>query len=364
MIKVIAFKNEHTIYNNIREAVNKLDIKEDLYIIGLDLHGSIDHIDYKDIFIEVYNSNNKFILYLEEPSAFASTEIGPDGHWQITGGVPYQIINNFISNNKFLGFFTHIKSACSAISTEYGLPCYYLPISMEYKDRNRIKKRIDSLQDYNRPVNFLNWGTFRSQAQIEEAKQNIPHSFVLQDEQHQYKNRGGDIVDILIGSLLQNGINCTYSYRSFNKRPIHLQFPDKINMYSDYLDINELDELFYNTDMFLLPADQIRACSISRAMSFGIPCLVTNGWGFDELCLDGFNSIVIDKKNCDTCRNRGLPVCQHILDSTVDRFIKLVNSRTILQNLSYNTLSDSVINYDKDSYIEQIKKIFNYLDIR
>ena len=362
MIKIRSFKKNHSIYSLIKDITDKITIEEDIFIIGLDIVGSIEHPVYKNFFAEVRKSGSKFLCYLEEPSTFASGEASPD-HWKISGSLPFNVINNIISNDNFLGFITHIKDVCAIMSSQYSAPCFYLPLCVKEKNIKKINQRIESINDYSRPINLLYWGTFRSKSQVQDPDY-LSHQDIHKDEIGQYKNRGGDIIDYLVGNLLTNGFNCHYTLRFPQDHYLRQKFPNNVNIIKDYVSDEKLDEIFYNTDIFLLPADQVRACSITRAMSFGIPCLVTDAWGFNEFCLDGLNSIIIEKKNCDTCKSRGLPLCQHILMFAITKISELIDNRQTLYDLSKHTLLDSNINYKENKYITNIQNLFDYLDIK
>lgn len=98
-------------------------------------------------------------------------------------------------------------------------------------------------------------------------------------------------------------------------------------------------------------------------MSFGMPCIVTNNWGFSEYCIDNYNSIMIENKSCDECKKKGYPVCQHILANTSIKISELCENRQILQNMSMNTLSNSIINYSKEEYAKKIIDILKFCNI-
>lgn len=251
MISVIALKSDHTLYNILRNVLKNINL--DFNIIGLDdpFVGNDNSFYFNPDFY-----NKPFFLYLEEPRCFK---------------------NNFILNHiNFKGFISHLKITCEEMRSNFNVPVYYLELSSEEKNYVRINQSINSLRN-NRPINFISWGSWTD----------------FNDSN--FSNRGGNSSDNLICELFPK-IKSTLTFRTKNNLKSKNLFPNRVNLIADYLSENQMNELCYSSDIFLLPANQVHSVSLTYAMSFGMLLLVSDGWGFEEYC-DSSNSI--NYKNFD-----------------------------------------------------------------
>jgi tetratricopeptide (TPR) repeat protein len=67
----------------------------------------------------------------------------------------------------------------------------------------------------------------------------------------------------------------------------------RIKLIDKFLSNEELHNLMLNTDIYLIPAARIHVMSTLKALSYGIPVIATDGWGFSEYIDDGRNGILI-----------------------------------------------------------------------
>jgi glycosyltransferase involved in cell wall biosynthesis len=296
MVEVKALKYNHTLYNILREISS--DIPYDINIIGLD-------DPYMGMNNPFYNNNElyskPFILYTEEINAFNNP--------------------NIITDKNYLGFISHIKNTCATITNNYGFETFHLPMSSKEKNIGKLNDTFESLINTDRPINLVAWGSWEDH------------------NNNNFINRGGNEIDSLINQLLNLGLNINLYIKTSQNLESFINFPDKVTIINSYISDDELNELYYKCDLFLLPSKQVHSVSLTYAMSFGIPCIVSNGWGFDEYCND-MNSI-------------------NYLD--INRIIDLIQNRNKLFLLRKNTLNYFNINHSRENHINNFKKILDNL---
>ena len=291
MIEIHALKNGHTLYNTLRELVE--GDATDINIIGLDdplLGMNIDYYRSSHLY------SKPFFLYLEEISTFTNPDI--------------------LKHANFRGFISHIKSVCCQLYTEYGCKVYYLPLSSSDKNIPKINNHIKTLGS--RPVNLIAWGSWND----------------VND--HNFLNRGGTAVDSIVTKLLEGGSNITLTIKTNKPLVCKERYPDKVNVIHDYLPQVDMESLYYQSDLFLLPSKQVHSASLVNAMSFGIPCIVSNGWGMDEYCND-INSFNIND----------FEVIKEIISNPEELKTKRINT------LAYNLLTNS-----RESHRRNLNKIW------
>lgn len=340
MINVWALKNEHPLYILLRSALSEIDIDYNVHFIGMDVPCSITHVAVRREIEKIISAKEKFFIYLEEPNTFAGDVSGgrePDRPLVSVNKSYYEPI---INNPNFLGFMSHLRITCSEMYKEYQSICYHLPLFSEEKDFNRIQKRIDSITDNNRPINIINWMTWgcptRNSANWS-AKSIIDH----------YNKRGNCVSELIICALLESNHNITYTTRTHQDLSPRLDnFPhrDRINDIHKFLEQDELDEVFYNGDIFMLHADQIRSLSSIYAMSFGMPCIIFDTWGTEELFEDDFTSIVSE-------------VSESGIADSLKRVSRLINNRQELKVMSMNCINNFRIRHNKKEYKQRLARI-------
>jgi glycosyltransferase involved in cell wall biosynthesis len=222
-----------------------------------------------------------------------------------------------------LGLISHIKNTCSTISEQYNIETIHLPLSSTDKDIQLINEGFNSLINTDRPINLIAWGSWEDH------------------NNNNFNNRGGSEIDELITYLLNIGLNINLYIKTSVSLECAKQFPDKVKIINTYLSDNELNKLYYNCDLFLLPAKQVHSVSLTNAMSFGIPCIVSNGWGFDEYC-NSMNSINYLDRN---------------------KIINIIENRNKLLILRKNTLNYFNVNHNRQNHITNFQKILDNLNI-
>lgn len=291
MVTITAVKQEHTLYRILRNILKDKDC--DINIIGLD--------DPNDrLYLNESLYEKPFFLYIEEPKCFNHTHL--------------------FQNKNFKGFISHLKIACDELKSKFDVPTYYIELSSEDKDYDKINIHIQSLNT-GRPINFISWGSW------------------VDYNDRNFSNRGGNAVDNLICDLFKT-IDGHLTFRTSNNLRCKSVYYEKINLIPNYMDEQYMNDLCYNSDIFLLPAKQVHSVSLTYAMSFGLFLIVSDGWGFSEYC-DSLNSI--NYKN-------------------IDEIIEICSNREKLIEKRKNSLEKFKLKYTTDLHSKRISAIIDMLD--
>lgn len=290
MISVFAWKSDHTLYDIIRQSSKDIDL--DINIIGLDHPVNGMNIPY-------YNHENPYIydkpffLYIEEYNTFQ--------------------MPNILQHPNFKGFISHIKDTCEILWNNHKTKVFHVPLSSKDRPTKIVSKHIDSLNE--RSVNLIAWSSWND----------------IHD--NNFFNRGGSLVDQLFIHLMEQGCDVTLSMRTLQELSAKKRFPERVNIYREYMEKENMDNIFSNGDLFLLPSVQVHSISLTYAMSFGMPSIVSEGWGMDEFCND-INSVNI---------------------KDLDKVVELCNNREELKRKRKNTFSFYSTNYSDTSYTQRFK---------
>lgn len=329
MINIISIKKNHTLYEILKSIVKDFD--HNVNILGLDSPGGINEPAY----LNRENFELPFFLYLEEPSTFDGIT-SEDAPWD---PINREVLNLFLDNKNFVGFISHIKDTCRLMTERYKKNCYHLPLSSSNKDLSLIGQRIKSLRG-GRSVNL-----FASSSWQDVNGGN-------------FFNRGGVIIDELITRLLNDDVDINLTYKTPRSLSSQNKYPKNINIIGEYLPKKKLEDVMYKQDIFLLPSRQVHSASLTEAFSFGMPCVVSNGWGMSEFCVDDLNCLMYEIKSSSYERGRN----QHYedyLNNIIPRIKKLCNNRELLIKKSENTLSWYLTNHCRENHINNFDRLLN-----
>lgn len=292
MIHVHCEKKGHTLYDLIGNSLEIFNNDFDINIVGID--GNLSGPFYQNNIKKF--ANKPFFLYIEEPQYINTPEL--------------------ISSPNFRGFISHIKNTCEQLYIKYNYKTYYLPLYMDKKDTDRIHGLISTLKSRSR-VNLLAWGSWND----------------ITD--NNFYNRGGHFIDSLVSNLLIKNCKVNLTFKTNKNLRCKSSFPDNVNIITKYLNKEQMEEIFYNSDIFLLPSKQVHSISLLYSMSFGLPCVVSNGWGMSEYCSD-LNSI-------------------HYKDT--DKIINIISDIDKLIHLRKQVLFDLNNRYNKKDYYDRFRNI-------
>jgi glycosyltransferase involved in cell wall biosynthesis len=357
MINIISIKEDHTMYDVLRTISEGVDY--DINILGLDSPGGIDH----PIYLNPKNFELPFLLYLEEPSTFdgITREEGFERpptvakwdaqsmSWSLKSTyrypVPLEVLSLFLDNKNFMGFVSHLKDTCRIIFTKYKTNCYHLPLSSSKKNLNLIKQRIASLNE-DRPINLYtssSWGDTTG---------------------GNFFNRGGRIIDELAIRLLDDNTNIKLTYRTpLAMKNCLASYPTNMDLITEYLSRDKLEELMSRQDIYLLPSRQVHSVSLTEAFSYGMPSVVSTGWGISEFCVDGFNSLMhsIEDFNWSDKKENGDWVPEKYLNNIIPRIKNLCEDRELLIKKSENILAWYDANHSRENHRNNFINLMDHI---
>jgi len=330
MINIISMKEDHTMYDVLR-AISK-GVDHDINILGLDSPDGINH----SIYLSPKNFELPFLLYLEEPNTFDGVHADPlvTPPW---APVPMEVLSLFLDNKNFMGFVSHLKDTCRILLTKYKTNCYHLPLSSSEKNLNLIRQRIKSLKK-DRPINLYassSWSDFRG---------------------NNFFNRGGRIIDELVTILLDNNINVKLTYRSPTPMKCKTLHPTRVDVISEYLSRDKLEELMAQQDIYLLPSKQVHSASLTEAFSYGMPSVVSTGWGISEFCFDGFNSLIHRVEDFSSPAG-----CFSYLNNIIPRIKNLCENRELLITKSENILAWYKVNHSRENHRNNFTNLMDHI---
>ena len=291
MVNVIASKSDHTLYDIIRRLTKDIDL--DINIIGLDDPSEGMMLQYYNTYPHFYEK--PFFLYLEEYNTFRKPDV--------------------LQHPNFKGFISHIKDTCERLYQDYNSKTFYVPICSADQPQEDIKRNIESLND--RSVNLIAWSSW-----------NDIHDY-------NFENRGGNLIDDLVMRLMEEGCDVRLTMRTRKNIRCKHKYPDRVTVVSNYIEKNEMDKIFSEGDIFLLPSRQTHSISLTYAMSFGMLSIVSDGWGISEFC-NKLNSINIDD---------------------YDRIVKICTNKDMLKLQRKNTLALHRINYSDSIYASKFAEL-------
>jgi hypothetical protein len=324
-VSVLALKHDHTIYEILRDAVKGIEL--DVNIIGLDDPVAGMHVSWYNEPSQraVLYDKKPFFFYIEEYDTFKGRDNA--NHWHFDDPPPaihYSLLTApsppILCHPNFRGFISHIQDTCDRLYDTFKVPVYHLSLCSTYRgldEFNPVKEHIESLDD--RPVHLIAWSSWND----------------IHD--NNFINRGGVVVDKLVCDLLSLDCDIHFSMRTLQGMQSKGGWPERVDIYRSYLTEEEKNGLFSQGDIFLLPSDQVHSASVTYAMSFGMPCVVSDGWGMSEFC----NSLT------------SLPV------KNINAIVDIINDKEALKVKRRNTFSYYMSNHSRFSYVNSICEILH-----
>jgi glycosyltransferase involved in cell wall biosynthesis len=313
---VDSIKKSHPIYHYLQSGYSKIykfgDSDSDLTIISLEDNTSQQRIN------NLLVNSKKFFIYFEHITS-------------LTNDVSNDFIQHLLSHPCFLGFITHSQNTFRYLKS-INYHAFYLPIGVFNQDEQKIKHRIH----FSDVLNFVFWSSW-----------NDIHN-------NNFYGRGGLYADEIF-SRVRRHRNCTLTIRSPVELKSAREFPESVRNINRYLLQSELFDIYTNSNLYFLPSAQAHFITIPEAMSFGLPVIGTDTWGFDENITDRHNGIV---ENCnqkwELCRSRDSLDYEYI-EKVTNRLIHLTKEDLIL--LSLNALNHQISFHNADNYPTYIEDI-------
>jgi len=151
----------------------------------------------------------------------------------------------------------------------------------------------------------------------------------------------------------------------------YLKTHPKIRYINRYLAKEEIEAELRAADALVLPAYRAHCMTVAQGLSYGLPLICSNGWGFSEFITDGFNGLVsnfsagvnswIDKFGI--FREEYQPV--NSLDETVVRGLEekigiVMDNPAMLRMMSRNALDYARSSLSFEHRNRHLKNLFDY----
>ena len=177
-------------------------------------------------------------------------------------------------NCKFI--FTHMKQTIESLGSIFGKDfsrkVIYLPLGVQPVDERIINNKLDHFSK-KKNLCFLFTNSYGA---------GVPN----------FPLRGGMETFKAITKFLDAGYKNVKFYMA-GPVPDQIKWEarkhENIHIASRFLEDKEFEQLLFNTDVMLVPAMRVHTISIVNSMKYGIPCLGSDGWGFDQFIVDEFN---------------------------------------------------------------------------
>jgi hypothetical protein len=243
---------------------------------------------------------------------------------------------DILNSPYLLGEITHSIDSLKRVKPLYpNIKHYYLPVGCPVQAAEVIKKRLYS----DHPVTFLFWGSWGD----------FPHG--------NFTGRGGLAADEIFCRVRQEIPDAKLIIRTPMQLKCMELYPESVQAISDYVSIEELNRLHLISDIYLLPSIQAHFASIPIAMSWGLPVVGNNNWGWEENATDGYNSI---RENYGTpgehCMNRNALDYTYI-NTVAARLVELIRNRDKLITMSLNALDTQVKKHNVNDHPNRIDAI-------
>ena len=227
-------------------------------------------------------NQNPWVIEIEDPTTLFYPLI-QNGH---TAGLlvresPYfPIVKALLESDECKGILTHMRSTAEMVPTLFGSEIIrnkviHQPLGVELPRRYQ---RHGPMHD-SEPIDLL---FINSWCQA-------PGNFYL---------RGGlDILeafDILRVRYPQLRLTLRTNFpETMDARYHRIIESGWVRVIDRFLPTDEMADLHADSHIFLLPAARVHIVSLLQAMSYGLPVVASDGWGFDEYIEDGRNGLVV-----------------------------------------------------------------------
>jgi len=146
---------------------------------------------------------------------------------------------------------------------------------------------------------------------------------------------------------------------------------NKVRVIKQFLSNSDWEMLMKESDIYLLPADRIHVVSILEAMSFGLPVVVSDGWGFGEYIQDRINGMIVkgrygrivwmDNETGMLRENYSLmsyrdPV---VVKGLIEAVTTLIEDRDLYEKISQKAREDVETKYNLENWNNGLKKAFD-----
>lgn len=145
---------------------------------------------------------------------------------------------------------------------------------------------------------------------------------------------------------------------------------DRVQVIDQFLPKEQLEMLFYEADIYALPAARIHVVSILSAMAHGIPVVVSDGWGIEEYVEHGWNGLVVSGRygKCSWIDEQGIlredysslwKSDPEVVTRLVAAFSELIDNPEKRKRIGENARKDVENKFSIENWNSELKKAFD-----
>lgn len=290
--------------------------------------------------VPYYLAPNNWYIEIEDWVTLFAPYFGNGGVCETDGSLPLRMLKALFSMPNFKGVWTHVKQTVQSLvaifGEEFRSKFHYIPLAINTQDLSKRKVPPDG-----RKTTFLFHGG--------STKHSNMH----------FQYRGGlYLLEAFFRLYVDNpDINCelvvVYDSNGLRSVPDYyraiLDNHPKIRHVARFVTDEELQHEYLNSDVFVIPAYRLHSASTVQGLSYGLPVICSDGWGFDEYIEDGVNGLIAKGQHSSWVDDRGIMREQYDTNYDCHRFQPLVaslaekmkmcvDSPELVQTLSKNAL--------------------------
>ena len=143
-----------------------------------------------------------------------------------------------------------------------------------------------------------------------------------------------------------------------------------IQVFDEFLSVEEMEELFCKADIYALPSARLHVVSILQAMAHGLALVVSDGWGINEYVEDGKTAMVVSGRygTCSWMDSSGMlrenykplfSVNPGVVHQLVDKLDQLIQSSSLRQELGEAARNEVDENFSVKNWNSGLAKAFD-----
>lgn len=298
-----------------------------------------------------------WVIEIEDPTSllFPFVHNGQTALTNFHDSSYFQIFKKLIESEQCRGIITHIKSTAENLpklfkNKKISKKITYVPLGMKLPETFHI------LQRDKKEISLL----------FNNSWHQDPRSFYL---------RGGLDMLSAFGKLRKKYKNIFLILRSslpkLGSEYNEIIKGDNVEIIRKFLTKPDWEMLMKRSDIYLLPSDRIHVVSMLEAMSFGLPAVVSDGWGFEEYIQDRVNGMVVRgrygkvvwmdheigmlRENYDLMEREDPVVVQGL----VEAITTLIDDGDLREKIGKQARFDVETKYNLKNWNEGLKKAFD-----
>ena len=186
---------------------------------------------------------------------------------------------------------------------------------------------------------------------------NILFTNSFYNSEYSFYLRGGHILVNVFLKLVQKYPNIKLTLRTSIPKNFNYDYHPNIKIIENFLPENELEELYLDSNIYVLPSCRVHSHSIIQAFSYGLPVISTNGWGVEEFIEHESNGLIIGGFENISWHDENMGCIEHYQNIMSPQLIQHASDQLyyylefILNNPEYlNQLRENCVSTCKSEY--------------